>query len=161
MARAAGMTVIGSAGTPEGRALVAEQGAHHVVDHRVEGYLEEVLDLTGRRGVDVILEMLANINLGRDLTILAPGGRVVVIGSRGPVEINPRDIMSRDAAVLGMLLFNATGHDLTAIHAALVAGLGNGTLRPVVGRELPLSDAPKAHQRVMEPGAYGKIVLVP
>jgi len=161
MARAAGMVVIGTAGTDKGRHLVAEQGAHHVVDHRAPGYLEQILKITGGRGVDVVLEMLANVNLGKDLTILALRGRVVVIGSRGPVEINPRDTMRRDASILGFTLLNATREELASIHAALVAGLESGTLRPVVGSEMPLAEAPHAHQAVMEPGAYGKIVLIP
>jgi NADPH2:quinone reductase len=86
---------------------------------------------------------------------------VVVIGNRGSIEINPREIMRRDASVLGLTLFGAGRQELASIHAALVAGLENGTLRPVVGKELPLKDAPHAHRAVMEPGAFGKIVLVP
>ncbi|HLI30824.1 MAG TPA: zinc-binding dehydrogenase, partial [Terriglobia bacterium] len=109
----------------------------------------------------VIIEMLANVNLGRDLAMLAKRGRVVVVGSRGTVEINPRDAMTRDAIILAMTMMNAPEADLATIHAAIVAGLENGTLRPVVGREMPLADAPKAHQAVLEPGAHGKIVLVP
>jgi len=161
LARAAGLTVIGTGGTPRGRELAAQQGAHQVLDHHSPAYLEEVLKLTGGRGVEVILEMLANVNLGQDLKVLAPGGRVVVIGSRGPVEIDPRDAMGREAAVLGALLFMATPREYAGIHAALAAGLENGTLRPVIGRELPLADAPRAHEKVLEPGAYGKIILIP
>jgi NADPH2:quinone reductase len=161
LGRAAGLTVIGTAGTEKGRTLVAEQGAQHVLDHHAPGYLDRVLDLTGGRGVDLILEMLANVNLGKDLRVLAQRGRVVVIGSRGTVEIDPRDTMGRDASILGMSLFNIPDREKASAHAALVAGLENGTLRPVVGRELPLADAPRAHHAVMEPGAYGKIVLVP
>jgi NADPH2:quinone reductase len=161
IARAAGLTVIGTAGSDKGLALVREQGAHHVLDHRAPGYLDQIVALTEGRGVDVILEMLANVNLGKDLTVLAQGGRVVVIGSRGTVEINPREAMARDAAILGMTLFNTSEQDAASIHAALVAGLENGTLRPIVGRELPLAEAPQAHRAVMESGAYGKIVLIP
>jgi NADPH2:quinone reductase len=161
LARAAGMSVIGTGGTDEGRALAAREGAHHVLDHRAPDYLQEVLNLTGGQGVDVILEMLANVNLGNDLKVLAKFGRVVVVGNRGNVEINPRDAMGRDAAILGMTLMNASERELAGIHAALVAGLENGTLRPIVGREIPLADAPRAHEAVMEPGAYGKIVLIP
>src|ERR1051326_4041908 len=161
MARAAGFEVIGTGGTDEGRKLVAEQGAHHVLDHHAPDYLEQLTALTGGRGVDVILEMLANVNLNKDLGVLAKGGRVVVIGSRGDVEINPRLAMGRDAAILGMTLFNVSPQDLASIHAALVAGLEAGTLRPVVGREVPLADAARAHEEVMKPGAYGKTVLTP
>jgi NADPH2:quinone reductase len=161
IAAARGLTVIGTGGTEEGRQRVKEQGALHVLDHRAPDYLEQVTALTEGRGVDVILEMLANVNLGKDLTVLAQGGRVVVIGSRGTVEINPRDAMARDAAILGMVLFNGSEREIAGIHAALAAGLGNGTLRPVVGRELSLAEAPRAHQAVMEAGAQGKIVLIP
>jgi NADPH2:quinone reductase len=161
IARAAGLTVIGTAGTDAGRKLVADEGAHHVLDHRNPEYSEQLMRLTGGRGVDIILEMLANMNLGKDLPLLARSGRVIVIGSRGNVEITPRDLMSRDADVRGMMLFNVTESELAGIHAALAAGLENATLRPVVGRELPLADAEKAHIAVLEPGAYGKIVLKP
>ena len=160
MARAAGLTVIGTGGTEDGRQLALAQGAHHVLDHRAPDYLKQLMELTGGRGVDVIIELLANVNLGKDLTVLAQGGRVCVIGSRGPVEINPRDAMAREAAILGVMIFGATARELAGIHDALIAGLANGTLRPVVGREFPLAEAARAHRAVMESGARGKIVLV-
>ena len=161
IARAHGLHVIGTAGTPEGLKLVRDHGAHHALNHREPDYLQQVLPLTGNRGVDVVLEMLANVNLDNDLDVLAMHGRVVVIGSRGRVEIDPRKTMGRDAAILGMTLFNATREESGEIHAGLVAGLENGTLSPVIGKEFALADAPKAHAAVMEPGAFGKIVLVP
>ena len=161
LGRAAGMTVIGTASTDRGKQLVLDQGAHYVLDHSTPGYLQELLDLTHGKGIDVILEMLSNVNLGNDLTVLAPHGRVVIIGSRGRVEINPRDAMSRDATILGMMLFNASDADRTVIHAALKAGLENGTLRPIVGQQFPLAEADRAHQAVLQSGAYGKIVLLP
>jgi NADPH2:quinone reductase len=159
IARAAGLTIIGTGGTDAGRVVVLEQGAHHVLDHRARGYLQQIEDLTGGHGVDVIVEMLANINLGKDLTVLAQGGRVAVVGSRGPVEINPRDAMSRDAAILGVMFGNGSAKELAGVYAALNAGLENGTLRPVVGKEFPLAEAAAGHKAVMEPGALGKIVL--
>jgi NADPH2:quinone reductase len=82
------------------------------------------------------------------------------VGSRGPLQINPRLAMNRDGTIHGMTLFNATDRDVAEIHAALVAGLTNGTLNPVVGREMPLAEAARAHAAVMEPGALGKIVLI-
>ena len=161
LARAAGIHVIGTAGTEKGRELVAQQGADHVLDHHQPEYLARIPGLTCEHGVDVVLEMLANVNLGKDLKILSPGGRVVVIGSRGPVEIDPRDTMMRNGSILGMSLFNATAAETRRMHAALIAGLASGTLTPVIGREFPLAEAAKAHEAVMNPGAYGKIVLIP
>ncbi|MGA2510458.1 MAG: NADPH:quinone reductase [Candidatus Acidiferrales bacterium] len=161
IARAAGLHVIGTVGSDRGRKLVAAEGAHEVLDHGAPNHFEEALAATGGRGYDVILEMLANVNLGRDLGILAPRGRVVVVGNRGNAEINARDIMTRDGSILAMSLWNATPQDLTSIHSALVAGLENKTLRPVIGQEIPLAEAARAHAAVMAAGAYGKIVLIP
>ncbi|HEX4793959.1 MAG TPA: NADPH:quinone reductase [Humisphaera sp.] len=161
LAKAWGMTVIGTGGTEEGRRLVLEQGAHHVLDHHAADYLTKLMELTGGRGADLIIELAAHINLGKTLTVLAKQGRAVVVGSRGPVEINPRDTMTRDASILGMTLMNATEPELAGIHAALVAGLENGTLRPIVGKELPLDQAAAAHEKVLAAGSYGKIVLLP
>lgn len=162
LARAFGLTVLGTGGTDRGRDMVRREGAHHVFDHTRPGYEQQVLDHTGGTGVDLIVEMLANVNLAKDLTLLAKDGRVVVVGNRGEVQINPRETMRRDADVRGMTLMNATDRDLAGIHAALVAGLENGNLRPIVGQEMPLADAATAHEAVMRPsGAFGKIVLVP
>ncbi|HYR43091.1 MAG TPA: NADPH:quinone reductase [Terriglobia bacterium] len=160
-ARALGMTVIGTAGSDKGRALVAAQGAQHVVDHHMTDYEKQIMGITGGSGVNLITEMLANVNLAKDLGMVAAGGRIVVIGSRGTIEINPRDAMAREASILGLILWAVTDSEFLEIHAAIVAGLENGTLRPIVNQELPLADAPRSHQLVMEPGAYGKIVLVP
>jgi NADPH:quinone reductase len=161
LARARGLTVIGTAGTERGRRLVLEQGAHHVLDHTAPDYLKELMDLTGQRGVDVILEMLANVNLAKDLGIIAMRGRIVVIGNRGNVEINARMAMNKDAAILGMALYHATPAQLAGLHAALVEGLRNGSLRPAVAEELPLAQAPRSHEAVMAPGHHGKVVLIP
>ena len=160
LAHAAGMLVTGTAGTDAGMKLVTEQGANHVVNHASAGYLDELMQLTGRRGFDLIIEMLANKNLQDDLGLLAKKGRVVVVGSRGAIEINPRDTMSRDTDIRGFTLFNATEPELREIHAALVAGLENGTLHPVVGTRFPLAEASRAHAEIMKgSGALGKMVL--
>jgi NADPH2:quinone reductase len=161
MARAHGMQVIGTAGTAEGMSVVRAQGAHHVLNHREADYLQQVRPLTGGRGVDVVLEMLANVNLDKDLEVIARDGRVVVIGSRGRVEIDPRKTMGTDGSILGMTLFNTTREEFHEIHSGIGAGLENGTLTPVVSKEMPLGEAVKSHVAVMEPGATGKIVLVP
>jgi len=161
LARARGLKVIGTAGTDKGRRLVQEQGAHHVLDHTAPGYLDEVLKLTDNKGVDVILEMLANVNLQKDFGALAMRGRVAVIGNRGSIDFNPRLAMNKNAAILGVALFHATPAQLAGIHDALVEGLRNGSLRPVIHQEIPLGQAPRAHEAVMQNGHHGKIVLVP
>jgi NADPH2:quinone reductase len=161
LARAAGLSVIGTASSDRGAQLVRDLGARHVLNHGQPDYLTDVLKITENRGVDIILEMLANVNLGRDLQVLARNGRVIVIGNRGKVEIDAREAMVRDAEIRGMILFNVSAAEKVAIHAALRAGLESGTVKPVISRELPLEDAPRAHGLIMEPGASGKIILLP
>jgi NADPH2:quinone reductase len=161
LARAAGLRVIGTAGTDQGKALVLSHGAHHVLNHRDKDYLEQLRNYTCGKGVDVILEMLANVNLDRDLGVVAKGGRIVVIGSRGRVELDPRSIMGQESTILGMTLYNADDKELASMHAAFFEGLGNRTVRPVVSRELPLADAAASHHAVMESSTFGKIVLIP
>src|SRR4029077_2724073 len=148
LAYARGLRVFGTAGSDEGRKLAREQGAHEVFDHHAPNHFEQIMKATGARGVDVIVELIANVNLGKDLTILAKGGRVVIIGSRGRVKIDPRDTMQHDADIRGMVLPNTPPAELASIHAALVAGLENGTLRPVIGKEFPLAEAAEAHRAV-------------
>lgn len=161
LARAHGMTVIGSAGSARGLDLVAAQGAHHVVDHTRDGYLEEVRAKTGGDGPDLILEMLANVNLENDMALAARYGRIVIIGNRGSIEVTPRQAMMKELDLIGIALWNCPPDQLRSLHRGLVAGLENGSLNPVIGREMPLAETAQAHVAVLEPGAYGKIVLRP
>lgn len=160
-ARAAGLTVIGTGGEDRGLELILAQGAHHALNHHDPDHLEQVRIWNRGKGVDIVLEMLANVNLGHDLKILEPDGCVVVIGSRGTVEIDPRDVMSREASIIGVLLFAASDQELEEIHAAIGAGLENRTLLPVIRRDLFLTEAPEAHRQIMEGSGFGKIVLTP
>ena len=161
LAHARGLSVIGSGGTDAGLKAAREHGADVVVNHRTAGYADEIMKATGGKGVNLVIEMAAHINLNRDLGLLAKHGRIVVVGNRGKTEIDARQAMGRDATILGMTLFNVSEADFVEIHAGLIAGLANGTLNPVVGREMPLADAARAHEAIMEPGALGKTVLVP
>ena len=160
LAKRAGLTVIGSGGTDRGRQLILDEGADHAVDHTNDGYVEEVRKLSNG-GPQIILEMLANVNLATDLDLLAKYGRVIVIGNRGEITINARVAMMKELDIRGIALFNASPEEARAIVADLLAGLADGSLKPVIGREMPLAEAAASHKAVLEPGAYGKIVLVP
>jgi NADPH:quinone reductase len=161
MARAMGLTVLGTAGTQKGLDLAKREGAHHVFNHCSAGYTDAILKTTDSRGVDLILEMLANVNLAADLKLLATNGRVIIIGSRGDATITPRDLMQRRASARAFTLWRITDSEEAEIHPGIIAGLDNGTLRPIVGKELPLAEASRAHKDILEPGAFGKIVLIP
>jgi NADPH2:quinone reductase len=160
LARALGLTVFGTASTQKGRDLVQREGAHQVFDHSKPGYLDEIMKATAARGVDIVLEMLANVNLANDIKLLATNGRIIVIGNRGEISINPRDLMARRGSIRAFTLWAITPAEETQIHAGITAGLENATLRPVVAKELPLAEAPRAHNEVLTSGAAGKIVLL-
>lgn len=161
LACAAGLRVFGTAGSEEGLDLVRRAGAQDVFLHTDPVYRQAIWDATAGRGVDCILEMLANVNLSEDLPLLAPHGRVVVIGSRGPVQINPRDLMTREADIRGLLSGRATEEERTATFTALGNDLAAGRIRPIIGREFPLVGAADAHREVMEGKSSGKIVVLP
>lgn len=160
-AKNAGLKVFGTASSDEGKTLVASQGADAVFDHSQEGYLAEISTATGGRGVDVIIEMLANVNLQKDFDVLAMFGRITVVGNRGSLDFNPRVIMGKDASVYGMALYNSLQPDRDEIHAAIFDGLSKGYLNPIISHTFPLVDTPLAHREVIESKSAGKIVLIP
>ena len=161
LAKGAGLKVIGTAGSESGRKLVDDQGADLGLDHHDPEHFRKAMDFTEGRGVDVILEMLANVNLGNDLPIMAVHGRVVIIGSRGSVEINPRDAMAKEVAILGELMFHTTDEEKETAYRAIEQGLESGSCKPVIAERIPLLDPAKAHHMVMESDHFGKIVLIP
>lgn len=154
------LKVLATAGSEEGIKLVKEQGVNFVFDHSKQNYLQEILEVLPE-GVDVILEMLANVNLTKDFDVLAKFGRIVVIGSRGSLDFAPRLVMSKDATIFGMSLFNASKQEMAEIIDQIKEGLKNGFLSPVIGKKFPLELAFEAHHEVIEKKAYGKIILVP
>lgn len=160
-ALARGLDIIATAGSERGLEMLEEMGVKYVVNHSESDAASDILGATCGRGVDVIIEMLANVNLQTDLTLLAQGGRIVVVGNRGTVEINPRELMGREASIMGMVLMSTPEAEAQEIHAAIASGLQSQTLRPLVGTTLPLSDAPRAHEAILHTSAHGKIVLLP
>lgn len=160
IAKSYGMRVVGTAGTDAGCELVRKQGAIASLNHHDGDYLDALTGLTCEQGPDVILEMLANVNLDKDLKVIGKNGRIVIIGNRGTIEINPRDTMGKNASIIGMAAFNAQ-EEFYQIHSAIYVGLADGRFKPVIRMELPLQEAAKAHKLIMEPGGNGKIVLIP
>lgn len=161
LANASGLAVIASVGTEESQHLLRENGAHQIISHHNPDRYDEIMSATHGHGVDYILEMLSDQNLAKDLEILAFHGRVVVIGCRGEATINPRLLMSKDASIMGMTVFNANPQEVHSIHAVLFAGFENGSLKPFVGCEMPLKEAAEAHRHIMTQPAYGKLILKP
>ncbi len=160
LARDAGMIVFGTAGNAKGCALIQKLGGK-AFNHNDKNYEDMLYKATSDEGFNLILEMLANKNLEKDLNLLAPRGRVIVIGSRGRIEIDPRLTMGKETDIRGLAVFNATDEEMIATHTALVAAMERSVLVPAISREMALSDAPLAHQLVMQDGKCGKIVLIP
>ena len=158
-AKAAGLRVLATGGSEDGRKMLAKIGADAIFDHSTADYADAIRGGTDGKGVDVVIEMLANVNLARDLTLLGRGGRVVVVGNRGSIEINPRDLMLRDADVRGVMVSNTPPAELAECHAAIARSLAEGRLCPVIGQAFPLAEAAEAHRTVLASGHRGKIVL--
>ncbi|XP_004480746.3 quinone oxidoreductase [Dasypus novemcinctus] len=161
IARAYGLKVLGTAGTEEGQNIVLQNGAHEVFNHREVNYIDKIKKSVGEKGIDVIIEMLANVNLSNDLNLLSRGGRVIIVGSRGPIEINPRDTMAKESSIIGVALFSSTKAEFQQFAAALQAGMEIGWLRPVIGSQYPLEKAAQAHENIIHSsGATGKMILL-
>ncbi|NXP47399.1 QOR oxidoreductase, partial [Heliornis fulica] len=161
IARACGLKVLGTAGTEEGMSVVLRNGAHRAFNHREPHYMDKIKEYVGTEGVDIVIEMLSNVNLPADLQILAYAGRVMVVGCRGPVEINPRDTMSKESSITGVSLFLATEEEMRECAAAVLDGIEAGWLKPTVGSEYLLADVTKAHEDIIHgSGARGKMVLL-
>ncbi|NXE13001.1 QOR oxidoreductase, partial [Lophotis ruficrista] len=162
IARAYGLKVLGTAGTEEGMNMVLQNGAHQAFNHREANYIDKIKECTGMEGVDLIIEMLSNVNLATDLQLLSCAGRVMVVGCRGPIEINPRDTMTKELSIIGVSLFLATEEERRECATALLDGIEAGWLKPVVGCAYPLEQAAKAHEDIIHSsGARGKMVLLP
>ncbi|NWI63772.1 QOR oxidoreductase, partial [Todus mexicanus] len=162
IARACGLKVLGTAGTEEGMKTVLRNGAHQAFNHREANYIDKIKEYTGMEGVNIIIEMLSNVNLTADLQLLSCAGRVMVVGSRGSIEINPRDTMSKESSITGVSLFLATEEERRECAAAIHDGIEAGWLKPTVGSEYPLEKVVQAHQDIIHGGgARGKIVLLP
>jgi NADPH2:quinone reductase len=161
IARAAGMTVVGSAGSAQGLELVEKEGAHLAVNHREPDYLQKAIAFTEGKGFDVILEMNATKKLADDISLIAPFSRIIVIGGTdGAVTFDPTPLLWKGASIIGLYIGLASPQETAEIHKAIYTGLANGTLRPQVAQEFALTDAPLAHETVRTASSTGKIALV-
>ncbi|XP_056388669.1 quinone oxidoreductase-like [Hyla sarda] len=161
IARAYGFKVFGTAGSQEGLNLVLQNGAHKAFNHKEKDYMEKIQEAAGAEGVNVILEMLSNVNLSNDLKLLSSGGRVIIVGCRGSIEINPRDTMAKESSIIGVQLHGSTKEDWREAGAALFGGMESGWLKPLIGPEYSLEKASQAHEDIIQnSGATGKMVFV-
>ena len=165
LGRLFGVTVIVTCGGPEKCARALEIGAAHAIDYKADDFAAKVLELTGGRGVDMVLDMVSGDYVARNLGCLAPDGRHVTIAVQGGVraEINMAAVMTRRLTLSGSTLRPRSAQFKTLlaqeISGAVWPLVVSGALRPVMDRVFPLAEAAAAHAR-MESGTHvGKIVL--
>ena len=163
--REAGHRAIVTAGSPAKCRRCEELGATAAIDYRTEDFAARTRELTGGRGVNVVLDHIGGRYLTANLAALAPGGRLVEIGLMGgaAAELNLAQLLLRRLAVIGSTLRSRSNEDKAAIveafRARFGAALARGVLRPVVDRVLPLDQAPEAHRLMQASEHFGKIVL--
>lgn len=158
-------TVVGAASSAEKRARVLALGADAAIDYGAAGWSQEILRLTGGRGVDVVMEMTGGDVFAEAMQCLAPGGRVIVYGiaSRKPYQVPTERLIARGQTVAGFYLGQCL-HDRTLIEQTLAEFAGfvaSGRLNAAIGAVLPLAQAAEAHRRLESRATSAKIVLVP
>lgn len=165
LAKAFGIKVIVTAGSPEKCAAARGLGADHAIDYKASDFVDKVAGITGGRGVDVVLDMVGGDYIPRNLQCLADEGRNVTIAlQRGATaEVNFGLVMQRRLTLTGSTLRPRPVAFKTAVAAALEAKVwplfASGKLRAVSDMTFPLADAADAHRRMEAGDHVGKIVL--
>ncbi|MFI5677182.1 NAD(P)H-quinone oxidoreductase [Streptomyces cellulosae] len=166
LAKAVGAKVAVTAGTREKLERCAELGADILVNYREQDFVEEVRKATGGAGADVILDNMGAKYLDRNVNALAVNGRLAIIGMQGGVkaELNISTLLTKRAAISATSLRARPLGEKAAIVAAVREHvwplIDAGQVRPIVDREIPMSDADTAHRVVEESGHIGKVLLV-
>ncbi len=163
--REAGATTYVTAGSAAKGARCVELGASAAIDYNREDFGARIRELTGGRGVDVVLDCIGGPYFERNVASLAVGGRLVVIGLTGGAssEINLAVLMLRRLHVIGSTLRTRSVAEKAAIVASFQARFGDavaaGRLGVIVDRVLPLAQAPDAHRAVAASEHFGKVIL--
>ncbi|BAC72080.1 NADPH:quinone oxidoreductase [Streptomyces avermitilis] len=166
LAKAVGAKVAVTAGTKEKLDFCAELGADVLVNYREQDFVEEVRRATDGAGADVILDNMGAKYLGRNVDALAVNGRLAIIGMQGGAkgELNIGALLHKRGAVTATSLRARPLGEKAAIVAAAREHvwplIASGRVRPIVDRELPMSDAATAHRVLEESGHIGKVLLV-
>ena len=164
IARSRGARVIATAGSDEKLARIRELGANETINYRTTDFAQAVRQLTGGRGVDVVLESVGGETLIRSIELLAPGGRLVSVGNTS-AEFPPIDsglLMEKDISLMGLYLGAELMKSGAIDEFAKVVDLcARGELKVVVDRVLPLSEAAQAHRILADRANFGKVILRP
>ena len=165
LAKNLGSTVFATAGSPEKCALCENLGASKAINYRDEGFEEAIKEATNKRGVDVILDMVAGDYVAKNIRLLAPEGRLVFIaflkGSKTEVDFNR--VMRHRLKIMGSTLrpqsIAAKGRIAEHLRQTVWPLLASGEVRPIIDSRFPLSDAAGAHALMESSAHMGKILL--
>jgi putative PIG3 family NAD(P)H quinone oxidoreductase len=166
LAKAVGAKVAVTAGSKEKLDFCAELGADILINYREQDFVEEIKRATDGAGADVILDNMGAKYLDRNVQALAVNGRLAIIGMQGGIkgELNIATLLNKRAAISATSLRIRPLGEKTAIVAAVREHvwplIASGHVRPIVDRELPMSDAAAAHRVLEESGHIGKVLLV-
>lgn len=167
MAKRAGCRAIVTAGSAERVAACLELGADEGVVYRDTDWASRVLELTGGRGVDVILDVVGGAYLRTNLSCLATEGRLVVIGLMGgaKAELNLGMLLPKRLSVMGSTMRARTVEERRPLMRRLIAevwpGFADGSLRPIIDRVLTFDQAAEAHRALEAGEVFGKVLLTP
>jgi NADPH:quinone reductase len=161
LAQAAGLKVIGTASSAEGLETLIRMRVE-AFNHKDPNYIQQIKSAYPE-GFDICLEMLASTNLNTDFSLMSTRGRIAIIGNRGELTINPRDIMSKELSIYGVALLQSTPEDMKSASEFINKCLEEAVFDPLVSMVLPLEEAPRAHQEIIERKklTIGNLVLVP
>uniref|UniRef100_A0A1I7TAM2 ADH_zinc_N domain-containing protein n=1 Tax=Caenorhabditis tropicalis TaxID=1561998 RepID=A0A1I7TAM2_9PELO len=150
---------VGTAGSKAGVQFVKRLGAKHVYNHSETGYVSK-MRADYPAGFNFIFEMAAHTNLNTDLGLLAPRGKVAVIGNRDETKINARQLMATEGAVFGVALGMSSDAELRDFGANIVQFLKETEFRPLINKEYSLDQLAQAHKDIMDnSGSKGNLVL--
>lgn len=155
IAKYLGATVYAITSTPDKMRKAKELGADDVINYRQEDWSKKLYQLTGKRGVDVVVDNVGQATLNSSMRALARGGRVVIVGNTsGPkAEIDVRFIFGKQIGLIGSTM--GSHQDFCDVMELVWAG----TLKPVIDRMMPLSEGRAAHELLAAGQQFGKIVL--
>lgn len=160
LAKHYGAFVAATAGSDAGIELCKSLGADYTINHRRDDHLQVAKRELGDRGFDIIFENVAHVFLGEDGHVLAPEGRIAIVGCKGSIEIAPRTLMVSEGAMIGVSLFLMTPENMDECTRVILQGIEDGWIKPVIEKEYTFHEARQAHHDMQKKsGKLGKLVF--
>lgn len=167
LAKVAGLNVIGVVSSEAKARFARERGAEHVIDRKQDDLGKRIADITGGRGVDIIIDPVGGPSIPGNIALLAPCGTLVVyggLGGKAQLDLQPTLRASKNSPAIRQFSIHTWDHlpeERRAGMRALIDMLAAGKLHPHIHARLPLTDAVRAHEMLESGAVLGKLLLVP